>query len=89
MGRSYFVVQVTPSKTGDDICEKLAQMRKKHGLVLKHVNEGSQKINVVNYLNKNQPLFEDCYNEEDTYAMNDYTEGFDATPKVRIQIIRI
>ena len=51
-------------------------MRTELGLVLKHVTRGAEKINAVNYLSKPQPQNDECYYEEDFYAVNEQTGGF-------------
>ena len=50
-----FAVQSTYNPAIDEICEEIAQMRNELGLVLKHIIEGGEKINVVNYLSKPPP----------------------------------
>ena len=69
-------VQFTHNPATDDIREKMAQMRTELGLVLKHVTGGAEKINAVNYLAKPPPPNDECYYEEDTYALNDQIGGF-------------
>ena len=54
----------------------MAQMRIEIGLVLKDVTRGAEKINVVNYLAKPAPPNDECYYEEDTYAVNEQIGGF-------------
>ena len=51
-------------------------MRTELGLVLKHFTGGAEKINAVNYLSKPQPQNDKCYNEEDSYAVNEKIGGF-------------
>ena len=51
-------------------------MRTELGLVLKHVTGGAEKINAVNYLAKPPPPNDECYYEEDSYAVNEQTGGF-------------
>ena len=45
------------------------------GLVLKHITEGAEKINVVNYLSKPPPPNDECFYAEKSYAVNEQT-GF-------------
>ena len=54
----------------------MAQMRTELGLVLKHVTEGAEKINAVNYLAKPPPPNDECYYEKDSYAVNEQMGGF-------------
>ena len=54
----------------------MAQMRTELGSVLKHITEGAEKINAVNYLAKPPPQNDECYYAEDTYAVNEQTGGF-------------
>ena len=51
-------------------------MRTKLGLVLKHVSRGAEKINAVNYLSKPPPPNDECYYEENLYAVNKHTGVF-------------
>ena len=46
-------------------------MRTELGLVLKHVNIGSEKVNTVNYLTIPPPPLDEYYFEEDAYVVND------------------
>ena len=52
-------MQATHNLAIDEICEEMAQMRIKLRLVLKHVNEGEEKVNAVNYLTKPPPLVDE------------------------------
>ena len=51
------------------------------GLVLKHVTGVAEKINAVNFLTKRPPQNDECYYEEDSYAVNEQTGGFRQVPK--------
>ena len=62
-------------------------MRTEFGLVLKHVTGGAEKINAVNYLSKPPPQNDECYYEEDSYAVNEQMGVFDQAPKAHINII--
>ena len=75
-GRNTFAVQSTHNPGTDKIREEMAHMRTELGLVLKHVTEGAEKINVVNYLAKPPPPNDECYYAEDSYAVNKQTGGF-------------
>lgn len=48
-------------------------------MVLKHISRGMEKINVVNILTRNPPPSEECYYEDDTYAVNNQTRDFRST----------
>lgn len=70
-GRSTFAVQATPSQSVDDFREQMDKIRKNLGLVLKHVNRGAEKVNVVNYITRAPPPpVEECYYKEDVYLVN-------------------
>ena len=75
-GRNTFAVQSTHNPVTDEIREEMAQMRTELGLVLKHVIGGAEKINAVNYLSKPPPQNDECYYEEDSYAVNEHMGGF-------------
>ena len=51
-------------------------MRTKLWFVLKVVTRSAEKINAVNYLSKPPPPNDECYSEEDSYAVNEQTRGF-------------
>ena len=51
-------------------------MRTQLGLVLKHIIGGAENINAVNYLSKPPPPNDECYYEENSYAVNEQTGGF-------------
>ena len=69
-GRNTFAVQSTHNPTTNDIREEMAQMRTKLWFVLKVVTRSAEKINAVNYLSKPPPPNDECYYEEDSYAVN-------------------
>lgn len=75
-GRNTFAVQPTHNPATNEIPEEMAQMRTEQGLVLKHVTGGAEKINSINYLSKPPPPNNECYNEEDSYAINEQTGSF-------------
>ena len=75
-GRNTFVVQPTHNPAIDEIREEMAQMRTELGLVLKHVTWDAEKINAVNYLSKPPPQNDECYYEDDSYAVNEQAGGF-------------
>ena len=64
-------MQSTHNPATNEIREKMAQMRTEFGLVSKHVTGGEEKINAVNYLSKPPPPNDECYYEEDSYAVNE------------------
>ena len=70
-GRNTFAVQSTHNPATDEICEEMAQMRTKFGLVLKHVTRGVENINALNYLSKPPPPNGECYFEDNSYAVNE------------------
>ena len=51
-------------------------MRTELEFVLKHITEGEEKINEVIYLSKPPPPNDECYYEENSYAVNEQTGGF-------------
>ena len=54
----------------------MAQMSSELGFVLKYIIRGAEKINAVNYLCKPPPPNDECYYEENSYAVNEQTGGF-------------
>ena len=70
-GRNTFVVQSTHNPATDEILEEIAQMRTELGFVLKHVTRVQKNINAVNYLSKLPPPKDECYYEENSYAVNE------------------
>ena len=75
-GRNTFTVQSTHNQATNEIREGMVQMRTELGLVLKHVTRGAEKINAVNYLAKPPPPNDECYYEEDSYAVNEQMGDF-------------
>uniref|UniRef100_M1DNK8 Integrase core domain containing protein n=1 Tax=Solanum tuberosum TaxID=4113 RepID=M1DNK8_SOLTU len=75
-GSNTFSIQATNNQYVDEIREEKAQMRTELGFVLKYVSGGVEKVNTENYLTRNPPPVEECYYEDDTYAVNDQTGGF-------------
>ena len=51
-------------------------MRTDLRLMLKHVSEGAELVNMVNYLSKPPPLADEYYYEEYTNVVNNQTGGF-------------
>ena len=64
-------MQSTHNPATDEIREEMSKIRTELRLVLKHVTGSAEKINAVNYLSKPQPQNDKCYNEEDSYAVNE------------------
>ena len=50
-------------------------MRTELGLVLIHITGGAEKINAVNYFSKPPPPNDECYYEQNSYAVNEQTGG--------------
>ena len=69
-------MQSTHNPATNEIREETAQMRTELGLVLKHVTRSAEKINVVNYMPKPPSPNDQCFYEEDSYAVNKQTGGF-------------
>ena len=74
-------MQSTHNPATDDIREEMAQMRTKLRLVLKHISWSGEKINTVNYLSKPPPPNDECYYEENSYAVNKQSGVSDRVPK--------
>ena len=70
-GRNTFAVQSIHNPATDEIREEMAQMRTELGLVLKHVTGDAKKINTINYMSKPPPQNDECYYDEDSYAVNE------------------
>ena len=62
-------------------------MRTELGLVLKHVIGGAEKINALNYLSKPQPPSDECYYEENSYAVMNSRGVSGRVPKAQIRRI--
>ena len=60
----------------------MAQMRTKHGLVLKNITGAAEKIDVVNYMSKPPPPNDECNYAEDTYEVNEQKGGFRPSAQV-------
>ena len=69
-------MQSTHNPATDEIREEMAQMKTDLGLVKKTCHWGAEKINAVNYLSKPPPPNDECYYEEDSYAVNEQMGGF-------------
>ena len=69
-------MQDTHNPAADEICEEMYQMRKKLGLLLKHVTRGAEKVNSVNYLTKPPPLVDEFHYEKVSYEAKEQTGGF-------------
>ena len=74
-GRITFEAQSAQTSFAHDLREEMVQKRIELGLVLKHVSGGAEEVNVVNYLSKPPPPNDEYYYEEDSYAVNEQTEG--------------
>ena len=57
-GRNTLAVHDTNNQPIDEIREEMSQIRTGLGLVLKHLNGGSEKVNAVNYLTRFPPPLE-------------------------------
>ena len=86
LGNTLFEVQSAHKPATDEIREEIAQMRIELGLVLKHVT-GCRKVYAVNYLSKPPQPTDEYYYEEDSYALNDQTGGFQPNAKASIRRI--
>ena len=75
-------MQATHNPALDEIYEEIAQMITELGLVLKHIAGGADKVNAVNYLTKPPLPAGDYYYEEDSYAVNEQTGGFQLNAQV-------
>ena len=69
------------------IFEEMAKMRIEFGLVLKYVNGGEEKVNVVNYFSEPPPSIDEYYNEKDSYVVNERRGVSNQTPKAPIKRI--
>ena len=52
-------MQATHNPAADEIREEMTQMRIEIRLILKHLNEGAEKVNAVNYFTKPPPPTDD------------------------------
>ena len=69
-------MQASHKPAADEIREEMAQMRTELGLVLQHITRGADKVNAVYYLTKKPSPVDEFYHEEDSYVVNEQTEGF-------------
>lgn len=74
--KTNFAVQDTNNPSTDEMHEELPHIRNEVVFILKHINGGAKKVNVVYYLTKPPPPTNEYYYEEDIYAVNDHTWDF-------------
>ena len=74
--KNTFAVQDTNNPSTNEMHEDSPHIRNEVVFILKHINGGAKKVNLVNYLTMSPPPTDVYYYKEDIYAVNDHTWGF-------------